>query len=71
MLLSLFQLSANYSQKMDLRVSMEDVTIKDVLAEIEKQTEFTFLFDNTKINVLRKVSVDFVKSNIERLCITR
>lgn len=35
--LSLFQLSANYSQKMELRVSMEDATIKDVLAEIENK----------------------------------
>ncbi len=65
--LSLIKLSANYSQKMELKVSMEDATIKDVLAEIEKQSEFTFLFDNTKINVLRKVSVDFDKSNIEEV----
>jgi TonB-linked SusC/RagA family outer membrane protein len=65
--LSLFQLSANYSQKMMLKVSMENATIKDVLAEIEKQSEFTFLFDNTKINVLRKVTVDFNKEDIEEV----
>jgi TonB-linked SusC/RagA family outer membrane protein len=65
--LSLFQLSANYSQKNMLRFSMQDATIKEVLAEIEQQSNYTFLFDNTKIDVLHKVDVDFENSDIEEV----
>jgi TonB-linked SusC/RagA family outer membrane protein len=65
--LSLFQLSANYSQKSMLRFSMQDATIKEVLAEIEQQSNYTFLFDNTKIDVLHKVDVDFENSDIEEV----
>jgi TonB-linked SusC/RagA family outer membrane protein len=65
--LSLFQLSANYSQKSMLRFSMQDATIKEVLSEIEQQSDYTFLFDNTKIDVLHKVDVDFENSDIEEV----
>jgi TonB-linked SusC/RagA family outer membrane protein len=65
--LSLFQLSANYSQKNMLRFSMQDATIKEVLSEIEQQSNYTFLFDNTKIDVLHKVDVDFENSDIEEV----
>jgi iron complex outermembrane receptor protein len=63
LILSLFRLTANYSQ-VSLNLNMEETTIRQVLKEIEHQTEFTFIYDNTKINVNRKVSIELRDGSI-------
>lgn len=54
--LSVFRVTANYSQVL-LNLNMEKTAIKNVLKEIEHQSEFTFIYDNTKINVNKEVSI--------------
>ena len=63
--LSLLRLSANYSQGNTLSLTVDNTNIKGVLKEVERQTEYTFLYDNSKINVTRDVSVNFKDEKIE------
>ncbi len=62
--LSVFRVTANYSQVM-LNLDMEQTTIKDVLKEIEHQSEFTFIYDNTAIDVNKEVSISLEGKSID------
>lgn len=55
----------SYSQNTKLSMNLQNVSIKQVLAEIEDQTEFRFLYSDSKINVERKVNVDFSNKPVE------
>ncbi len=46
-----------YSQTTRLTLGMKNVSIKDVLSQIEEQTHFYFLYDNGLIDVQKKVDV--------------
>ena len=46
-----------YAQNTKLNMNLKNVTVKEVLQQIESQSEFSFMFDNNKINVNRKVDV--------------
>ena len=63
--LCLFQLTAYSSQGNTLSITLDNTSIKGVLKEVEKQTEYTFLYDNSKVNVTRDVSVSFKEEKIE------
>ena len=54
-----------YSQNTLLSLSMKNSTLKEVFREIEKQSEFTFLYNDAKINVNKEVSVDFQSGKVE------
>ncbi len=54
-----------YSQNTKLNLDMKNVSIKQVLEEIEGQSEFRFLYSDTKINVERKVNAKFSNKPIE------
>jgi hypothetical protein len=58
-LISAFQVLAtgSYSQTAQLSLKLKDVTIKDVLTEIENQSEFYFLYNSELIDVTRKVDI--------------
>lgn len=58
-LITVFQVMAesSYSQTKKLSLSLENVSIKQVLKEIEGQSEFTFMYNDANINVKQKVSV--------------
>jgi len=58
-LLSVFQVvaSSSYSQTKKLSVNLEEVTVKQVLAAVEEQSEFYFLYNSELIDVNKKVSV--------------
>jgi TonB-linked SusC/RagA family outer membrane protein len=59
LLISVFQVLAtgSYSQTAQLNLKMKDATIKDVLTEIENQSEFYFLYNSKLIDVTRKVDI--------------
>lgn len=59
LLISAFQVFAtgSYSQTAQLSLKMKDVTIKEVLTEIENQSEFYFLYNSELIDVTRKVDI--------------
>ena len=65
-LVTLVQVTASvYSQNTLLSLSMKNSSLKDVFREIEKQSEFTFLYNNSKIDVDKEVSVEFKSSKVE------
>lgn len=61
--ISFFHVAANYSQDL-LSLEMEKTTIKQVLKEIERQTDYTFIYDNTKIDVNRNVTISLSGKSI-------
>jgi TonB-linked SusC/RagA family outer membrane protein len=46
---------------------MKDVTVREVLQNIEENSEFSFMFDNNKVDVTRKVSVSVSNETIETI----
>jgi len=47
----------SYAQKTRLTFSMKDVSIKSVLEHIEYNSEFSFMYENSVIDVNRKVNI--------------
>ena len=54
----------SYSQNVLLDIEVQNQTIEKVLGEIEKQSEFTFFYNDKQINVNRLVSVTVTKETI-------
>lgn len=66
--LTLFTLSVSateYSQTTKLSFNMNNKTIKEVLRKIEEQTNFKFIYENEKINLDRKVSLEVKNRQVE------
>lgn len=58
-LFSLFQIHANtYSQNTKITLKLENVSVEEVLREIEAQTEFKILYNDNDLNYNREVSVN-------------
>ena len=57
--------SKSYSQTKKLNVDMREATVKEVLNNIEEQSEFYFLFSENLIDVNRKVSANIKNQKIE------
>ncbi len=59
LLISAFQVLATggYSQTTQLSLKLKDATIKEVLTEIENQSEFYFLYNSELIDVTRRVDI--------------
>ncbi len=49
--------AANYAQNTKMTMNLKGVEVKAVLQQIENQSEFSFMYDNNKIDVTRKVDV--------------
>ena len=56
-----------YSQNKRFNLDLEDVTIKEVLQELEAKSEFTFLYSDSKVNVNKKVDVKSSNETIEEI----
>lgn len=65
-LISTLQIIAgnSYSQSIRLTLDMKNVTIKDVLSQIEEQSDLYFLYDNGLIDVYRKVDINVQNEQI-------
>lgn len=59
--------SKSYSQSKRLNLEMEKSTIKEVLSEIEDQSEFYFMYSGKLINGNREVSVHFENQKVEEV----
>ena len=57
-ILSQLKASNSYSQSSVINLSMRDVTIEQVLDQIEKITDFRFLFTDKAVDTSRKVTID-------------
>ena len=56
---------ASYSQSTRLSLNMKNVTVKDVLFQIEEQSEFYFLYNSELIDVQRKVDFNVQNEKVE------
>ncbi len=54
----------SYSQTARISVNMRNTTVKDVLMQIEKSSDYFFLYSNKFIDVERRVDVNLSESNI-------
>lgn len=59
--------SASYAQKTKLNLNVQNGQVKDVLAEIETQSEFFFMYDNNQVDVERKVNLEAKAENIDNV----
>lgn len=60
----LVQAADSYAQKATVNLEMRDQTVKEVLDEIEEQSDFSFFFNIKHVDLQRKVSVVAKKSDI-------
>ena len=55
----------SYSQSTRLSLNKNNVTMKQVLMEIEEKTEFYFLYNSELIDIEQKVDVNFTDEKID------
>jgi TonB-linked SusC/RagA family outer membrane protein len=68
LLATLMHVHANvYSQQTKLSISIQNASVKDVLKQIEDQSEFFFLYKNETIDVNRTVNLEAKDKSIEYL----
>lgn len=68
LLITLFRIQANtYAQNTKISIDMDNVSLATVFEEIESSSDFRFLYNNTKVNVDRKVSVHAKKKRISNI----
>lgn len=66
LLTTTFALQANssYSQNIKVSLDVKNVSVAEVIDEIESQTEFKFIFNTRSVDLERKVSLKFKKKKI-------
>ena len=57
----------SYSQVTRLSIDMQNVTVKDVLLDIEENSEFYFIYSNKLIDVNRKVDAHFNNKKVDEI----
>jgi TonB-linked SusC/RagA family outer membrane protein len=68
MVLSIFSAySISYAQKTKLNLKVQNTQVKEVLNEIENQSEFFFMYDNKQVDVERKVNLEVSSMNIDQV----
>ena len=60
----LAQATGTYAQNARISLEANNQTVREVLHEIEAQSEFDFFFNNKHVDLDRRVSVDADRSNI-------
>lgn len=69
-LVSLLKMSASvYSQEV-LTIKMKNVTLKEMFTEIERVSEFSVFYNDTDLDMARKVTIDFEKKPINGILST-
>jgi TonB-linked SusC/RagA family outer membrane protein len=54
----------NYAQSKQLSLEMNNVPLKEVLQNIEQQSEFYFMYNNALVDVKQKVSVNTINKDV-------
>lgn len=68
MFAALFQVSASsYSQNTRLNLSGENLTLTEVFERIESQSEFSFIYNLSQIDLSKRVDVEFKNEKVERI----
>ncbi len=68
MILTVLSSSAgSFGQRSKLDLNFKDRQIRDVLSQIEDQSEYSFMYDNNQVDVSKQVSLDVKSSTIESI----
>src|SRR5665647_364727 len=59
--------AASYAQMTKLNLKMTNVSLVDVLEEIEAQSEFRFFYDNSQVDLKQQVDVDLSDRKIDEV----
>lgn len=59
----------SFAQNSKLNIRVTDRQVKEVLNEIENQSEYSFMYDNNKVDVQRRVTVDAQGKNIDEVLV--
>jgi len=54
-----------YSQQTKLNLKMQNTTVKDVLKQIEDMSEYSFMYNASKIDVSRKINLNVEEKSVE------
>lgn len=54
---TLFATNPSYSQTMKVTMKSNNMTVGKVINEIEKQTDYLFVYDESEVNMKRNVKV--------------
>lgn len=57
----------SYAQSTKITMTMSNQTVEDILKEIEKQTEFSFFYNNAHVNLKRTVSISANQNDIFKI----
>ena len=60
----LLSASNSYAQRTLLNLNSQTQTVSEILNDIEKQTDFTFFYNNKQINLSRKVNLKVKNENV-------
>ncbi|SFF40928.1 TonB-dependent receptor [Sunxiuqinia elliptica] len=58
---------SSYSQNTRLSIKLEHATVKEVLKDIESQSEFIFFYQDQQVNTHRKVNINVSNKNIDEI----
>lgn len=58
---------SSYSQNTRLSIKLEHATVKEVLKDIESQSEFIFFYQDQQVNTHRKININVSNKNIEEI----
>src|SRR5690606_9106020 len=61
------QANSSYSQKTKISMNLGNVTLEEVIDEIEASTEFKFIFNTKTVDLERKVSINVKNAPIKRI----
>ena len=56
-----------YSQQAKLNLNVQNMTVKNVLKQIEDQSEYTFMYNASKIDVYRQVDLNVEEGSVEEI----
>ncbi len=59
--------SSSYAQKTKLNLKVQNSQVKEVLNEIENQSDFFFMYDNKQVDVERKVNIEVESMAIDQV----
>ena len=56
-----------YSQQKMVTLKMHNASVKELLQEIGKQTDFNFIYEDEKVDLSKRVNVDVVNKSVEEV----
>jgi len=56
---------ASYSQQTKLSLNVKNTSVKDVLKMIEDQSDFSFMYNASRINIYREIDLNIEKNSME------